>query len=505
MLNWLSHLFQPRRQTLHRQIPHIEAVAMHHDWHGGDKLAQIAQSGVYQQSPYVYVAVNRIAEAAALVPLKIFRLQGEQRLEVENHPLERLLANPNPYLSQFELLEQTLGFLELMGNAYWYLAGDARGLPAEIWLLHPDRITIVPDPQHYIRGYLYAMDGKQIPLDPVEVVHFKRWHPANDYYGLSALEAARLAIQSDRAMAHWNYNTFGKDNGVPAGVVSIKDFISDADFERLKREWRSSYGGTSRRTAFLRGGSVEWQNIGLTHTELDFLQGRKTHRDEILNIFGIPVGLISENATEANAKVAERLFIERTLYPKLVRLAQKITQEILPFYPGDHLAAFEDIRPTDMQTRLNEIRTAQNVLSINEIREKYYHLPAVTWGDLPVNLTAKDTKKATSDEQTAASEMHGANRPTQNSELGTEDLALETQPLENGASKNLIPATISEELAQWERFALKRLTRPHSRPFTVALIPAETAFDISAELLLAHDKDAVKAIFARARAMLMPN
>lgn len=514
MLNWLSGMFQPRRQKLRRQVPHLEAVAVHNDWHSGDMLAQMAQSGVYQQSPYVYVAVNRIAETGALVPLKIFRLAGEQRLEVDNHPLEQLLANPNPYLSQFELLEQTLGFLELTGNAYWFLAGDARGLPAEIWLLRPDRITIVPDADHYIRGYLYEIDGKRIPLDTVEVVHFKRWHPANDYYGLSALEAARLAVQSDRAMAQWNYNTFGKDNGVPAGVVSIKDYISDADFDRLKREWRSSYGGTSRRTAFLRGGTVEWQNIGLTHTELDFLQGRKTHRDEILNIFGIPVGLVSENATEANAKVAERLFIERTLYPKLVRLAQKITQEILPFYPGEHVAAFEDIRPTDVQTRLNEIRTAQSVLSINEIREKYYHLPPVAWGSLPVNLTTtnrttKDTKNSEEKpEESPDKEMEsvGTRRAVSNDHSLDENnhSELSPQPSKTAAHKNIpAAASISEELAQWERFALKRLSRPNARPFTVALIPSEIAFDISAELLLAQDKDAVKTIFAHARKMLM--
>ena len=98
------------------------------------------------------------------------------------------------------------------------------------------------------------------------------------------------------------------------------------------------------------------------------LQGRKAHRDEILNIFGVPVGMVSENATEANAKVAERLFIERTLWPKLMRLSQKITQDLLPFWPGNYVAEFDDIRPTDTQARLDEIKTAYPVMSINEIR-----------------------------------------------------------------------------------------------------------------------------------------
>ena len=181
----------------------------------------------------------------------------------------------------------------------------------------------------------------------MEVLHFRRWHPTDDFYGLSPIAAARGAVLSDRHMADWNRNTFGQDNGVPAGIVNIKDFISDTDFERVKREWRGNYGGAARRTAFLRGGAMEWQHIGLSHSDLDFLQGRRAQRDEILNIFGIPVGLVSENATEANAKVAERQFIERTLWPKLARIAQKISQELLPSTaPVWSLNTMTSARPT---------------------------------------------------------------------------------------------------------------------------------------------------------------
>ncbi|MBC8100750.1 MAG: phage portal protein, partial [Armatimonadetes bacterium] len=384
--NWLSDLFAARRhppQSASSRPALYPAMRLPiaHEYHAPTGLSHLR---AYEQSPWVYVAVNRLAEAAALVPLHVYQMHGEQRLAVVRHPLERLLDAPNPFTSRFELLEQTIGALELTGNAYWFLSGNPDGTPGEIWALRPDRVTIVPDAQRVVRGYLYEVDGQRLPLDPVEVVHFKRWHPSSDYYGLSALEAARSAVLSDQAMADWNRNTFGQDNGVPAGIVSVKENVTDGDFERIKREWRSSYGGTQRRTAFLRGSSVEWKSIGLSHTDLDFLQGRKTHRDEILNIFGVPVGMVSENATEANAKVAERLFIERTLYPKLVRLAQKITQELLPFWAGDTVAAFEDIRPTDTQARLDDIRTAYPLLSINELRERYYHLPAVAWGAHPV-------------------------------------------------------------------------------------------------------------------------
>jgi HK97 family phage portal protein len=522
MFNWLSTVF-PRRSGL-RPAPHIAAVATRNSFNWPNLAEAEAQARLYQQSPWVYIAVSRIAEAAALVPLRIHpRLannpstlfNGQGFGEGVHHPLEALLDAPNPYVSRFELMEQTLGMLELTGDAYWFLGGDGSGAPTEIWPLRPDRVSIMPDPVDYVKGYVYELDGQRIPLLPVEVIHFKRWHPNNDYYGLSALEAARLAVTSDRAMAEWNHNTFGQDNGVPAGIVSVKDMVSDADFERVKREWRQSYGGPQRRTAFLRGGAIEWQNIGLNHNELDFLQGRKAHRDEILNIFGIPVGMLSENATEANAKVAERLFIERTLWPKLVRLSQKITQDLLPFWPGNYVAEFDDIRPTDTQARLDEIKTAYPVMSINEIRERYYRLPATLWGEMPVGAQKQLTAEPTPTEKLPASSESAPAIPSTKFEpvplsdlrdLLNSDTAADTSvllPLSHEMERGLGGEDFAaKELDQWERFTLKRLGKTQARSFEVRHIPSEIAFELSASLLAAITAADVQSAFAAARMAL---
>ena len=464
MFNWLGQFFRGRRARLRGHAPHMQAVSANNSYSLGPPI-DAGSPRVYEQSPWVYIAINRIAEAGALVPLQVFRLQNEERIGISDHPLERLLANPNPLTSRFELIEQTLGSLELQGNAYWYLAGDERGVPREIWMLRPDRVSIVPHETHVVGGYLYQINGQFIPLDAIEVIHFRRWHPNDDFYGLSPISAARTAVLSDRHMADWNRQTFGADKGVPAGIVSIKDYISDADFERIKREWRSNYGGAQRKTAFLRGGAIEWQHIGLSHTDLDFLQGRRAQRDEILNIFGIPVGLVSENATEANAKVAERQFIERALYPKLVRLGQKITQELLPFYGADLVAEFDDIRPTDMQARLAEIRTAYPLLSVNELRAQYFQLPPVAWGEAPVGA------------------------------------GVDARPEADGADASV--KAVQDELAQWERFALNRLERGGGRPFEVKAIPDELAFEVSAGLLFARDREDVRRVFGGVGAELI--
>ncbi len=337
-----------------------------------------AQADEYTRSSWLYVAVTRIAEAAAMVPINTYRMDGGKRIAMPDHPLERLLRAPNPTLSQFELLEATFGFLELHGNAYWYLAGD--GAPSEIWPLRPDRVRIVPDRTHYVGAYVYMLDGVEIPLHPDEVIHFKRWHPKDDYFGLSALEAAAMASQTDRAMANWNRNFFDVGKAIPAGILTIKSMVSDADFERIKREWLESYGGTQRKTAFIRGtGEIGWQNLGLSQQESDFLEARRLNRDEVFQIFGLPLGLYDKNATQANATVARQTFLSDTIYPKLTRFTQKLTLQLAPFWGSDLLVMPDDVRGNEAD--LAEVQAARAFMTINEVRARYFNLEAVAWGD----------------------------------------------------------------------------------------------------------------------------
>src|SRR5258708_28199041 len=170
------------------------------------------QARTYGQSSWVYIAVDRKATAGALVNLNVFRLQGEHKIGAINHPLEALLRRPNNWQTQFEFMFQTLGFLELTGNAYWFLNGlpDA---PTELIVLRPDRVQVVPgtDTARPIAGYVYDVDGAKVPLAPEEIAHFTLFNPESDYYGLSRLDAAQLTVQTDLATQQWNRNFFGKE------------------------------------------------------------------------------------------------------------------------------------------------------------------------------------------------------------------------------------------------------------------------------------------------------
>ena len=164
-------------------------------------------------------------------------------------------------------------------------------------------MTIVPDARRVVAGYLYEIEGQYIPLDAIEVAHFRRWHPNNDFYGLSPITAARGAILSDRHMADWNRQTFGQDKGVFRPASSISATSSPT----LISSGSSANGAATmagRRARPLSCAAAPWSGRisgSATPISISCRGGRRSAtRSSISSAF--PVGLVSENATEANAK-----------------------------------------------------------------------------------------------------------------------------------------------------------------------------------------------------------
>lgn len=348
------------------------------------------QAEAYVNSPWVYLCVSKIARDLSRAELNVLRRVDERREQIVNHPLELLLERPNPHQSRLELLEAFAGSLLLTGNAYLFLAGEGGGLPAELLVLRPDRLRVVAgaDTGAIIGGYLYEVNGTQVPLAAEEIIHWKLWNPLNDFYGLSPLEAGALDVTSDMEMARWNRNYFGRDNAVPAGIVNIKAAVDNNTYQRIVEDWKALHGGPERRTAFLRGADLSYQEIGTSQKEMDFLAGRQFHKETVLQLFGIPPGMLDKNATEANAQAGSAFYTENTLYPLMVSLAAKLTHGLCPFFGDDLVIEPTDIRNRDRAAERADITTASAILTINEIRQQFYGLPPVAWGDRPATGSA---------------------------------------------------------------------------------------------------------------------
>lgn len=300
-------------------------------------FANLAREGVMANA-IAYRCVRVIAEAAASVPWLLY----EGDIEVEQHPLLALLAAPNAGESGTALFERWYAFLECAGNAYLQSV-SAGGMPRELHVLRPDRVTVVQDSSGWPAAYDHSVNGATQRLARDAVLHGKLFHPLSDCYGLSPIEAAASALDIHNAGAGWTKSLL--DNAArPSGALIYKGpdgapGLSDEQFGRLKRELEDAYQGAANagRPMVLEGG-LDWRAMSYAPSDMDFSNMRNAAAREIALAFGLPpmlLGLPGDN-TYANYREANLAFWRQTVLPLVARTAQDLTRWLAPRF-GENL------------------------------------------------------------------------------------------------------------------------------------------------------------------------
>jgi HK97 family phage portal protein len=304
---------------------------------------QLAREG-YQKNPVAYRCVRTIAEAVAGLPLVL--MQGGRELDA--HPLLDLLARPNPRQTGAELLEAVTGFLLVAGNAYVELVSLA-GTPRELHALRPDRMKIVPGAEGWPQAYEYSVAGRSVRFDnsetpspagsrtPGPILHLALFHPTDDHYGFSPLEAAASALDVHNAAAAWNKALL--DNAArPSGALVYTaggGTLSEEQFERLKQELEHNFQGAANagKPLLLEGG-LDWRNLSLSPKDMDFVQAKHAAAREIALAFGVPpmlLGIPGDN-TYSNYLEANRALYRQTVLPLAGRILDALAAWLAPAF-----------------------------------------------------------------------------------------------------------------------------------------------------------------------------
>ncbi len=323
MFDWWKKLRTPRR--VERKLLAWHALGRP-VWPMRDPAA-FAREG-YARNAIAYRCVRMIAEAAASAPLKV---------GPDNHPLARLLARPNPEQTGVELLEAFYGHLQVAGNAYLEAASLDEAAPSELYVLRPDRMSVIPGADGWPVGWEHRVGSnvRRFERDPITseapILHLKLFNPADDHYGLSPMEAAAFSIDIHNSGGAWNKALI--DNAArPSGALVFTgaggaDRLSEEQFQRLKQELEDTHVGAANagRPMLLEGG-LEWQPMSLSPADMDFAEARHGAARDIALAFGVPpmlLGIPGDN-TYSNYREANLAFWRQTALP----LAQKAARGI---------------------------------------------------------------------------------------------------------------------------------------------------------------------------------
>ncbi|MBS7698452.1 MULTISPECIES: phage portal protein [unclassified Chelatococcus] len=299
----------------------------------------LAREG-FQRNAVVHRCVRLIAEAAGSVPW----LAYDGRRELDDHPLLKLLARPNPREAGAAFLEAVYGHLLVAGNAYLEVV-TLDGEPRELFALRPDRMRVVPGGDGWPEAYDYTIGGGTVRFRQDErlppILHLALFNPVDDHYGLSPMEAAATALDIHNATGAWNKALL--DNAArPSGALVYAGpqgtNLTDQQFERLKAELDEQFQGAANagRPLLLDGG-LDWKQLSLSPKDMDFIEAKAAAAREIALAFGVPplmLGLPGDN-TYANFAEANRAFWRQAVIPLVKRTAQSIAQWLGPAYePG---------------------------------------------------------------------------------------------------------------------------------------------------------------------------
>jgi HK97 family phage portal protein len=340
--------------------PFMEVTAENERFTVPDPSIATNQLELYQRLSWVADAVGYVSKFSAGVPLNVFKLVGEETEEIKNHDFETLVRKPNPTQSRYSFFEATYANLMLTGNAYWFLNKVAEeSEPLELYTLPPNRIEVVPGGDvGIIAGYLWdAGKGEQIPLEEWEIVHFREYHPTNMWVGGSRVESVGKEANTEIAAAEYDMQFYGKDYAKPEGVLGVRGYVQDKQWEAFKRKFKRRHGGTKREMAMINGSEgIDYQQLALNFTDMDFINNRTFKKEQIYNHFAPGLAaILAVNATEANARTAKNTMLD------------------MPLYGDDLIAEFQDVRQVERETELAEIAAYERTHTIDETRQKWYN------------------------------------------------------------------------------------------------------------------------------------
>ena len=282
----------------------------------------------FSSNPVGFRSVKLIAEAAAALPLVL--QDRERRYDV--HPLLDLVTRPNAAQGRAELMEALFGQILLSGNGYVEVVRGEDGTPLELHVLRSDRMSVVPGADGWPVGYEYAVGGRKHRFNVTEagspICHIKSFHPQDDHYGFSPMQAAAMAVDVHNSASRWSKALL--DNAArPSGAIIYKGAegqggMSTDQYDRLVSEMESHHQGARNagRPMLLEGG-LDWKPMGFSPSDMEFQKTKESAAREIALAFGVPPMLIGiqGDATYSNYQEAHRAFYRLTVLPLATRVA----------------------------------------------------------------------------------------------------------------------------------------------------------------------------------------
>jgi HK97 family phage portal protein len=296
-------------------------------------MLSAAYAAIYATQINVRKCVDFLARNAAQVGLHVFRrVSDTDRQRVSDHPLAQWLANPNPAMTAYRLIEALMADLALYGQAYW-LKDRQSGGRLSLVRLPPQEITVygglLPT------AFVWTVGGGPVPLPTSDVVPFGTYNPIDPKCGLSLLESLRLTLEEDLAAnesrrRYWQNGT--RIDGVIQRPREAPKWTppQKQSFREQLQARHSGPQGTGGVLVLEEG--MTFQPMGFSAKDSEYIPARKFSAEEVAALYQIPLPMVGilDHATFSNIKEQHKQMLTDCLGPWFTHIEQGIEKFLLP-------------------------------------------------------------------------------------------------------------------------------------------------------------------------------
>ena len=315
---------------------------------------------IAMQVPAVARCVGLVADAAAMIPVKLYvRKEGGEIEEIKDDPRLRFLnGDTGDTMNADNMRRMWVRDYLLTGSAFSYIE-SYYGKPAKIKYIPSNVVSVMRTDLDYIhKRYTYSVNGMEIY--PYQMLKLLR---NSDGFGKGKgiVEESPLIMETMYQLLRFQKNQALK-GGNKRGFFKSEKPLDIASQNDIKNKWRDLNSvEMSTDSVMLLNGNIEFKEMSSTSVEMQLNENFKTNDMEIMRLFGTMDGILSDD-TVKNAVIPVLDAFEAAFDSDLLLESEK----------KDHYFAFDtkELTRGDISKRYSAYATAlqNNFMQLDEVR-----------------------------------------------------------------------------------------------------------------------------------------
>ncbi len=345
--------------------------------------------GKYQDDIDIRACVDTIARNAAKMHPKHIR-DSKGKFEIVNDNLYKLLSKkPNELQNAFQFYYRVVSDLELYNNSYIYIQRDENFKVTGLYPLSYRTIKLYEyDDKLYIQFKFGNSKERFVAYN--NCIHLTRFSSDDGLFGGST-EPIVKTLSIKHVLDEGIVNAIKTTSAIKGVVKSTQAMLKPEDVKKMRDQFvedfvensdKSGIGGLDATTTFT--------PVNIDPKTADESQ-IKVYDSKILGYFGVNENIIQSKYSEDEWNA----FYESVLEPIGLQMGLEFTNKIFTpteiFFGNEIIFESNRLQYASNKTKIELVRYANNIMTINELREVFNLVPIDSGDEILVDQNHNDT------------------------------------------------------------------------------------------------------------------